>query len=196
MFAKPWEKNPPPDKTVVAEKAKSARRAFSRAVTDDTTRRMDKDIATAIAREYVKHADMFRALVAVGYCDEDTDPAMMSKIAGRVRKNAYFEKAFSEIVTTFTEHEVLTRDRILAGLYIEAADRFGPTTGSSRVAAWSKLAMLTGLEAEAKRAAEPDAPKQLEAPGGVLLIPFAPSVEAWEQAAIGQQAQLKADVRT
>lgn len=196
MSAKPWERDPEKAKRVQAEKAATvkAKRSYAKAISTDVRGRLTKDTAIALAREYVKHGDMRHALVATGFADEDTSPSQMSKMATKVRQSKLFAAAFDHIVVNFNEHEILTRERILAGLFIEASDRFGPTSAAARVTAWSKLAQLMGMEAEAKRT--DDLQKELAAPGGVLMIPFVSSIEHWEQSAMAQQAQLKADVRT
>lgn len=196
MSAKPWERDPEKAKRVQAEKAATvkAKRSYAKAISTDVRGRLTKDTAIALAREYVKHGDMRHALVTTGFADEDTSPSQMSKMATKVRQSKLFAAAFDHIVVNFNEHEILTRERILAGLFIEASDRFGPTSAAARVTAWSKLAQLMGMEAEAKRT--DDLQKELAAPGGVLMIPFVSSIEHWEQSAMAQQAQLKADVRT
>lgn len=194
MYNKPWETVQQKTKRVKQQAADSAqaKRKFSRSIINDTRRRLDKDTAMALAREFVKHGDMERALVAVGLVDEDASTSVVNDIARRARRSANFANAFDYVVTHFDEHEILTRDRILAGLFMEASDRYGPTSGASRVGAWAKLAMLTGMEAEAKHAEEK---ASTDAVGGVLLIPFSASVEQWEADAMGQQAKLKSDVR-
>lgn len=197
MSPKPWEtKSRAQTKKAEAEKAATttAKRRYSRALSTDVKGRLTKDTAIALAREYVKHGDMRHALVATGFADEDTSASQMSKIATKVRQSRFFAEAFDQIVTSFSEHELLTRERVLAGLFLEASDRFGPTSAAARVSAWSKLAQLIGLESEAKRT--DDLQKELQAPGGVLMVPFVSSIEDWESAAMTQQAQLKADVRT
>ena len=195
MEPKPWEtaakfKKRAADFRHATEKAK---RGFSKAVSADVRGRLDQDSAKALAREYVKHGDLRHALISTGFANEDMSGAQMSKLITKVRSSQHFARAFDAVVTTFSEHEILTRDRVLAGLFVEASDRYGPTSGASRVSAWAKLAQLTGLEAEAKRGE--DLNKELQAPGGVLMVPFVQSIEQWEQAAVKQQAQLKADVR-
>lgn len=198
MQPKPWETGSPKKKQqkAQAEKAatKTARRNYSKALGTDVRWRLTKDTALVLAREYVKHGDMRHALVSTGFADEDTSASQMSKIATKVRQSRFFAEAFDHVVTAFDSHELLTRERVLAGLFLEASDRFGPTSAAARVSAWSKLAQLIGMEAEAKRT--DDLQKELAAPGGVLMIPFVQSIEQWEQAAMTQQAQLKADVRT
>lgn len=195
MYRKPWETVDQRKKRVEREAAVTdrAKRNFSRAVNKTTDKRVTLDTAAAVAREYVKHGEMTKALIATGFVDEDTSPSEIQKIARRVRHSKGFQDAFDHIVVHFDEHEILTRDRVLAGLFIEAADRFGPTSGASRVSAWSKLAQLTGMEAAVKRT--DDLQKELAAPGGVLMVPFVSSIEQWEQAAMAQQARLKSDVR-
>lgn len=200
MYPKPWEtksqqkKRAEEDKVAGKEAAATAKRRTTRALSKSVAGKLTKDTATAIAREYVKHGDMTHALVDTGFVDGDTSLSQLRKIATRVRQSAFFTAAYDHIVTTFEDHEILTRERVLAGLFVEASDRYGPTSGASRVSAWSKLAQLTGLEAQAKRG--DDLRKELEAPGGVLMVPFVSSVEDWEKAAMTQQAQLKADVRS
>lgn len=197
MQPKPWERDP--KKAAEAKEkrkaaATKAKRSFSRALSTDVRGRLTKDMALVLAREYVKHGDMRQALVATGFADEDTSPSQMSKLATKVRQSRNFAEAFDHVITAFDSHELLTRERVLAGLYLEASDRFGPTSAAARVSAWSKLAQLIGMEAAAKRS--DDFQKELAAPGGVLLVPFVSSIEQWEQSAMAQQAQLKADVRS
>lgn len=190
-YPKPWETREAREKRVAreAQVSQQAKRSFNRALKTDTDRRLDKDAINAIARNFVVHGDIVRALIATGFIDEDTPQSIITKIARRVRCNATFEQAVQKMSMSFMEHEILTRDRVLHGLYTEAADRAsGLTTGSSRVAAWGKLATLMGME-------EKEEPKDAQVRGGVMLIPFTQSIEAWEQAAMGQQAKLKADVR-
>lgn len=194
-YARPWESADNRAKKAEARSsaARSAKAKASRALKRDADLLLTADTAAVLAHEYVKHGDLGHALVACGYADEATTAPMIAKMIRQVRKSRRFAEAFDRIVYNFNEHEILTRDRILAGLYAEAADRWGPTTASARVAAWSKLAQLTGLEAAAKRT--DDLQGELAAPGGVLMVPFVTSIEHWEQAAMTQQAQLKADVR-
>lgn len=196
MSPKPWEKDPKRVEAAQAAKAAAtkAKRSYSRALSTDVKGRLTKDMALVLAREYVKHGDMRHALVSTGFADEDTSPSQMSKLATKVRQSRNFAEAFDHVVTAFDSHELLTRERVLAGLFLEASDRFGPTSAAARVSAWSKLAQLIGMEAEGQRAA--DLKKELSAPGGVLMVPFVSSIEDWERAAMSQQAQLKADVRT
>ena len=196
MSAKPWEKHP--DSVKAAQEAKAAtakaKRSYSRSLTKDTNKRISEDVALVIAREYVKHGDLRHALVVTGFVDEDTSPSQLRKIATRVRNSKNFAAAFDHVVTAFDASEILTRERVLSGLYVEASDRLGPTSAAARVSAWGKLAQLLGMEQEAKK---PPAGTDghLEAPGGVLMVPFVQSIEQWEQSAMTQQAKLKADVR-
>lgn len=199
MSPKPWEKDPKRVEAAQAAKAAAtkAKRSYSRALTTDVKGRLTKDMALVLAREYVKHGDMRHALVSTGFADEETSPSQMSKLATKVRQSRNFAEAFDHVVTAFDSHELLTRERVLAGLFLEASDRFGPTSAAARVSAWSKLAQLIGMEggdSEAQRDAA--LRKELSAPGGVLMVPFVSSIEQWEQNAMSMQAQLKADVRT
>lgn len=196
MSPKPWEKDPKKVEQAQAARdaASKAKRSFSRALTLDVKGRLTKDVAIVLAREYVKHGDMRHALVSIGFADEDTSPSQMSKLVTKVRQSRHFAEAFDHVVTAFDSHELLTRERVLAGLYVEASDRFGPTSAAARVSAWSKLATLIGMDFDAKRT--DDFQKELAAPGGVLMVPFVSSIEQWEQNAMSMQAQLKADVRT
>lgn len=199
VYPKPWEtvsqakKRKAEERVAGNEAAAKAKRRTATALSKSVKGQLTKDVAMAIAREYVKHGDMRHALVVTGFADEDISASQLGKIASKVRQSARFAEAFDHVVVNFNEHELLTRERVLAGLFIEASDRFGPTSAAARVTAWSKLAQLTGLEADAKRG--DDLQKEMQAPGGVLLVPFVSSIEDWEQAAMSQQAQLKADVR-
>lgn len=195
-YAKPWETRKQREARVERETevAQSARRKYSRAVNVTTDRRLDKNVIACVAREYAKHGDIVRALIATDFIGEDTDNATIQKMANRVRRNPAFEEAFERVVCQFSDEDILTRNRVLAGLMMEAADRSsGMTTGTSRVTAWSKLAQLMGMERDAKEPPKPA--EEAHAKSGVMLIPHMGGIEEWEAAAMGQQAKLKSDVR-
>lgn len=213
-FAKPWEKvntgKKKVDHTVEAEKARAARKPWNpqpREVGHEELKqhnkqaqrigaavRLDEGGALVLARAYALHGDMTLALLQIGrYPADDEGLERARKNAWKYKAHPLFTAAFEAVVMRFTETDILTRDRVLAGLYMEAADRGIATTSSSRVAAWSKLAMLMGMERDVK---DPPKADDYSDKSGVLLVPYTATIEDWEQAAMGQQAQLKSDVRT
>lgn len=213
-FAKPWEKvntgKKKVDNTVETEKARAARKPWNpqprevgheeisqhnkRAQELGASVRMDEGFALILARQYALHGDMVLALLQTGrYPVDDSGLERARKAAWKYKAHPLFQAAFEAVVMRFTETDILTRDRVLAGLYMEAADRGVMTTSSSRVAAWSKLAMLMGMERDVK---DPPKTDDQSDKSGVLMVPYVSSIEEWESAAMGQQAQLKSDVRT
>ena len=84
--------------------------------------------------------------------------------------------------------EEYNKKRITAILMKEAMDP--NSTGSARVAAAGKLAVIYGM----------DAPTKIEATnthkGGVLMVPAIANINDWEAIAQASQAQLVADART
>lgn len=214
-IAKPWEKGPPGkkkvDKTVENAKKASARKPWdptpkpvsvevldahnTKAAMGGSIIRMTEDFAMILAKAYAIHGDMVMALMQTGRYPLDEAGLKTAKDnAWKYRCHPLFAAAKEAVLSRFTETDILTRDRVLAGLYEEAADRGLLTTGASRVAAWGKLAMLMGMENDAKNPPKAEDTVNIDK-SGVMMIPYVSSIDDWEQHAMGQQAKLKADVR-
>ena len=87
--------------------------------------------------------------------------------------------------------KIVSRERVILGLYEEANYHGLGSSHSARIAAWSKLAQMLDVE----RPKQPDDPMEKKARGGVMLLPAPTSIDAWEQQASASQAALKATVR-
>lgn len=185
--AKPWNPPPPsvPQEVLQAHKVKSS--ASGESV------KLDPIKAQAFAKEMLVDFNPVKSLLRAGLISEDEatsrTPSSLYKTATRYERHPLVQQALRDFIHRIESDKVVSRERILYGLLEEACYHGPGASASARVAAWGKLAKLMGMElpegGEAKNAA----------PGGVMLIPFAPSIEQWEQAAMGQQAKLKADVR-
>lgn len=215
-YAKPWEKGPKgkkkPNPVVDGAKKAAARKPWNptpedvpQEVLDDYTERsrangsqvrLTEERAMILAKAmHTNGGNMVMALYETGIYPPDTPIERVQGQAWKWSVHPLYKAAWNAVAFHFSESDILNRDRVLAGLYQEAADRSALTSGSSRVAAWGKLASLLGMEAEKKPTAAEEAAARLPQ-GGVMLIPYSPDIEEWEAMAMGQQKQLKADVRT
>ena len=189
--AKPW--NPPPPKVPqeVLQKHRQKASASGESI------RLDPIKAQAFAKEMLVDFNPVKSLLRAGLIDEEEatsrTPASLYKTANRYERHPLVQQALRDFIHRVESDKIVSRERILYGLLEEACYHGPGASSSARVAAWAKLAKLMGMELPAPGEGQD---KATEAPGGVLLIPFAPSIEQWEQAAVGQQAKLKADVRS
>lgn len=211
MFAKPWEKsgsdpavgealqgaqakpwNPAPPR--VPPEILNAHQA--RSMANGQGVKLNPIKAQAFAKEMLIDFNPVKALLRSGLISaEDAterDAGSLYKTAAKYERHPLVQQALRDFIHRVESEKIVSRERILYGLLEEACFHGPGASASARVAAWSRLSKLMGMELP-----DPGEDKaKNNAPGGVMLIPFAPSIEAWEQAAIGQQAQLKADVRT
>lgn len=187
--AKPW--NPPPPKVPdeVLQATQQRRMANGEGVKLDPIR------AQAFAKEMLIDFNPVKSLLRAGLIDADEatsrTPASLYKTAQRYERHPLVQQALRDFIHRVESDKVVSRERILYGLLEEACYHGPGASASARVAAWGRLAKLMGMELPE----EGDKSRGKQAPGGVMLIPFSPSIEAWENAAVGQQRQLKADVR-
>lgn len=209
MFAKPWERS------ASAGKTENTAAAGKAALRDPPLPKVPPEIlqahkvktninnerilitpvkAQAFAKEMLVDFNPVKAMLRAGLLSaeqaEKRSATSLYKTAQRYEKNPYVQQALRDFVHRVESDKIVSRERILYGLLEEACFHGVGASASARVAAWSKLAKLMGMELPPE-----EANKTTNAPGGVMLIPFAPNIEQWEQAAVGQQAKLKADVR-
>ena len=202
MFAKPWEAKTT-DEVVQAAVDASAQQPWEpplpkrRYQSIDSTRVENIPVspiqAQRYAKEYVFDFDTVAALFRARILDESHSKTFISKQATRFRRDPTVAEAIQGYMARLDSEKILTRERVLYGLLEEANYHGIGASASSRVAAWAKLAKLMGMELPAE---DPNKIKEDQNKGGVLMIPFVQSIEEWEQSAVGQQAALKADVRT
>lgn len=155
---------------------------------------IDRVKAQAFAKQLIIDFDPVNALLRAGFISGEEaakrTAASLYKTANRWARDPFVLQAVQAFVSRIEDDKIVSRERILWGLYQEA-NYFGPgSSASARVAAWAKLAKLKGMEEP-----QPDPLAAKEAKGGLLLIPYSSSIEEWETAAMGAQAKLKADVR-
>lgn len=180
---RPWEAEIPPVPPEILQAHHDHTMATGQGLT------IKKIEAEAFAREYVIDFDPVNAMVRSGLATGDEGVTYFTNRCGKILRNPYTLQALKAIIGQVEKEKIVSRERILMGLLEEANYRGPGASPSARVAAWAKLAKLMGMEL-------PDADPSRDN-GGVILIPFADGgIEAWEAAAINQQAKLKADVRT
>lgn len=186
--AKPW--NPPPPE--VDQEVLQHHQQKTMARGDGV--KLDPLKAQAFAKEMLIDFNPVKSLLRAGLIDADEatsrTPASLYKTAARYERHPLVQQALRDFIHRVESDKIVSRERILYGLLEEACYQGPGASASARVAAWGKLAKLMGMEL-------PDpGERKATAAGGVMLIPYVPSIEAWENAAMGQQARLKADVRT
>lgn len=202
MFARPWEKNSE-DEAVRDALGEAAHKPWDPPVPKTEKRIRDqhkqKQIiqgnprperifqAQAFAKEYIIDFDHRAAAIRMGVHDDEGEAVKMGRAMLNDPETLQCIQAF---MAQMPESTIVTRERVMWGLLQEALLHGLGASHSARVAAWSKLAKLLGME-EAK-----EDPSKAKSASGVMLVPYMPGgIEAWETAAVGQQAQLKADVR-
>lgn len=185
--AKPWNPPPPqvPPEIIQAHKVKTN-------ISGERIK-VDPIKAQAFAKEMLVDFNPVKSLLRAGLISsqeaETRTPNSLYKTAQRYERDPLVQQALRDFIHRVESDKIVSRERILYGLLEEACYHGPGASASARVAAWGKLAKLMGMELPA------EGEQKATAPGGVMLIPFAPSIEQWEQAAMGQQAKLKADVR-
>lgn len=100
----------------------------------------------------------------------------------------YVQERFAELREAIDEQKLLTRKELILNVKSIAFDEREPA--GARVGASSLLAKVMGFEAPTKIQTE------VEHRGGVMVVPLAAGLDAWEAAASEAQRRLKDDVRT
>lgn len=211
MIAKPWEKGAKRDPVVEAARVSAAGKPWNppppevpqevlrarqaKAIVSGDSVKLDPIKAQAFAKEMLVDFNPVKSLLRSGLIDAEEatgrTAASLYKTANRYERHPLVQQALRDFIHRVESDKIVSRERILYGLLEEACYQGPGASASARVAAWGKLAKLMGMELP-----DPGERKSNEAVGGVMLIPFSPSIESWEQSAMGQQARLKADVRT
>lgn len=208
MFAKPWEKSTSNPKAEALEAAKAKpwepplpdvpqeilEAHKHKAMANGERVTIDKIKAQAFAKEMLVDFNPVKAMLRANLVSEEEamnrTATSLYKTAQRYERHPFVQQALRDYIHRVESNKIVSRERILYGLLEEACYHGPGASASARVAAWAKLAKLMGMELPVE-----DPAAKTQAVGGVLLIPFSPSVEDWERAAMGQQAKLKADVR-
>lgn len=209
MFAKPWEKSNG-NTAVDQAKVKAGAKPWNPAPPEvDQKVLQAHKVKTTISGEYVKLdpikaqafakemlvdfnpvKSMLRAGLISAEDAQEREASSLYTTANRYERHPLVQQALRDFIHRVESEKIVSRERILYGLLEEACYHGPGASASARVAAWGKLAKLMGMELP------PEGEKKAnDAPGGVMMIPFSPSIEQWEQSAMGQQAKLKADVR-
>jgi hypothetical protein len=186
--AKPWNPAPPEVDQQVLQAHKVKTTASGEYV------KLDPIKAQAFAKEMLVDFNPVKSMLRAGLISaedaQEREASSLYKTANRYERHPLVQQALRDFIHRVESEKIVSRERILYGLLEEACYHGPGASASARVAAWGKLAKLMGMELP------PEGEKKAnDAPGGVMMIPFSPSIEQWEQSAMGQQARLKADVR-
>lgn len=202
MFAKPWEKDGASevladaiaDQTAAPWEPKPAKVARSVVVAHNNkqTRNQKSRPATVFKRQefaksYLIDCNPAMACLRLGLCDNIEDAR---KEGWRIFNEPETLAAIQAFSARLENDKIVSRERVLMGLLEEANFHGLGASHSARVAAWGRMAAMLGAD---KPKSDEDPAKKVR--GGVMMIPMAKSIEEWESAAVGSQAQLKAVVR-
>jgi len=134
-------------------------------------------------QEYVKDFRAKEAAMRMGLSE-----GYASQFANATLKLSYTLRIIREWLERVDEEVLVDRRRIILGLMHEAQYYGQGSSHAARVAAWAKLAKLTGMEIDRVQA-EVTFHHVMRVPERSL------DVSAWEEQASAEQAQLKHDVR-
>lgn len=202
VFAKPWESQAK-DEVIEEAKQDAAKKPWEKQVPKTSKKvvetvvdelhlpAIDQIKAQAFAKNYLIDFNHRNAAIRTfNYSDGSAETAR--KVGLRLLSHPYVLQAIHAFMPEIEKEKLVTRERVILGLLEEANYHGFGASHSARVAAWSKLAVLLGMEFEAKNPKNPDPSMNR---GGVMLVPYVETVEEWEQLAIASQTKLKADVR-
>lgn len=177
----PWlpKAKRPPKRIIQAAKDKRDRQQRVAAPPESVFKRQE------FAKYYLIDMSHKNAVIRMG-----GDPETASQVGRRMLEDPNTLAAIQAFSSRLETDKIVSRERVILGLLEEANHHGLGASHSARVAAWSRLAVMLGAD---KPKADEDPSKKHR--GGVMIVPFTANVEAWEQAATGQQALLKAAVR-
>ena len=161
---------------------------------DRTANKTSKTLTTAekaFRRRFVlRYLKMGNATDAYWGLKPHLKRSAASTQASEMMREDYTSEIFEEELKRLEETERDDRAKIKFLLFREANHYGGDATHGGRVAALGRLAKIHGMEIEKERN-----PKNPVDHSGVMLVPFAASLEEWQQLAAGQQKALKDEVR-
>lgn len=199
-FARPWEKKRGVDPAIAEAIEDTSRKPWDphtpkvpahikeqhkvKAQKQGEYRPETKFKAQAFAKAYLIDFDHRNAAIRIGAPE---DKAL--EIGRGMLNDPETLQAIQAYMGSIETDKLVSRERVLMGLLKEACYHGLGASHSARVAAWGKLAKVLGMELP------PEDPNKKNTQGGVMIVPMAGGIEEWERAAIGQQQQLKTDVR-
>jgi hypothetical protein len=101
----------------------------------------------------------------------------------RFLRDPYVLKLLQERMDAAEEKSIVTRNQVMYGLLKEAHYTGADGNASSRIAAWSKLAKILGMEIFKFEGT-------VKVRASVMVVPMAESSEQWEAVAAQKQAEL------
>lgn len=155
------------------------------AMTEETISLKQKVFFDAMVLEYIHDFNVSMAYIRAG-----GNPSSVPNLAYKAFRTKYFQDQLRMISERMDSEHIISANDIIIGLKKEANYHGEDGASSSRVKAYSVLAKIKGIEAPKK------SEQTITHKGGVMIVPMAPSVDAWEGQATQLQTQLKTDVRT
>ena len=136
-------------------------------------------------KEYTVDFDAMAAAMRCGFTS-----VMAPQYAQQFMLEPYVKRRISHLSIhgegNETEQREFNKKRIVAGLMREAHYNGPGSSHAARVAAFSRLAQILGLDAEQKNQG---------ISGGVMVVPEIANVDDWENIAAAQQEKLRNDAQ-
>jgi hypothetical protein len=127
-----------------------------------------------------------RAYAALDFAPPNND--YITNNAWQLLQEPYVAMEVQKAIDKIEEKNLVSRNRILAGLMKESNYEGMGASHAARVSGWSKLANILKMDVKQIEA-------NLASRGGILVVPVTQKPEDWEKRATEAQAALKAEVR-
>jgi hypothetical protein len=127
-----------------------------------------------------------RAYAALGL--DPPDANWVNNNAWQFLQEPFVAMEVQKAIDGIQEKNLVTRNRIIAGLVRESNFEGMGASHAARVSGWSKLANILKMDVKQIEA-------NLASRGGILVVPVTQKPEDWEKRATEAQAALKAEVR-
>ncbi len=130
--------------------------------------------------EYLRDFSIKKAAIRIGCA-----PHSAAQQGHAILNEPYVQRRILQVLEDMEEADLLTRKDVILGLLIEARTA---ESDAARVAAWSKLSKIKGMEVELVAG-------KFEHRHHVMEVPAPAKVVDWEEAAVVAQETLKIEVR-
>ncbi len=130
--------------------------------------------------EYLKDFSIKKAAIRTGCAAHSA-----SQQGHAILNEPYVQRRLLQVLEDMEESDLLTRKDVILGLLVEARTA---ESDAARVAAWSKLSKIKGMEVDLVKG-------HFEHLHHVMEVPIERGVVDWEEAAVVAQDALKAEVR-
>lgn len=146
----------------------------------------EKALRDFFIKQYLTDYDAFAAAIRCGF-----SPALAPQYSQKFMLEPYVLRQIKSIELegngkNETEERNALKQKVISGLVRESHYNGAGSSHAARVAAFSRLAQILGLDAEQKNQG---------ISGGVMVVPEIANVDDWENIAAAQQEKLRNDAQ-